>query len=85
MGRQPARIFEPGAWRGQPLRAVLIGSDSEVKVWEQLLKVKHRQTMTYSDMAAHIPKPRAAPAVGCNPICFMVVPRHRVLGSSGMQ
>ena len=82
-----ARIFEPGAWTAdQPVRVVLIGSDFEVKVWETLLRVKPGQATTYTDVATHIGKPRAARAVGSavgrNPISF-VVPCHRVLGKGG--
>jgi len=82
-----ARAFEPSQWRADsPLRIVLIGSDFEVRVWEALLSVPLGFATTYSDVARHIGKPKAARAVGAavgrNPISF-VVPCHRVLGRSG--
>ncbi len=82
-----ARIFEQSCWRrDQPLRVVLIGTDFEVRVWETLLSIPMGKATTYSDIAAHIGKPKASRAVGAavgkNPISF-VVPCHRVLGKSG--
>ena len=82
-----ARIFCQDRWMAdQPLRLVLIGSDFEVEVWEALLKIPLGKATTYSDLARHIGRPKAARAVGAavgrNPISF-VVPCHRVLGKSG--
>lgn len=81
------RIFDPETWRpDQPLRIVMIGSDFELRVWETLLRVPFGKATTYSDIAAHLGKPKAARAVGSavgkNPISF-VVPCHRVLGKGG--
>jgi AraC family transcriptional regulator of adaptative response/methylated-DNA-[protein]-cysteine methyltransferase len=82
-----ARVFDPALWRPQtPLRVVLIGTDFEVRVWRALLRIPLGRAATYSDVAGHIGRPKAARAVGAavgkNPISF-VVPCHRVLGRSG--
>ncbi|HYA73762.1 MAG TPA: bifunctional helix-turn-helix domain-containing protein/methylated-DNA--[protein]-cysteine S-methyltransferase [Roseiarcus sp.] len=82
-----ARAFDPNLWRPEtPLRIVMIGTDFEVRVWETLLAVPLGRATTYSDIARHLGKPKAARAVGAavgrNPISF-VVPCHRVLGRSG--
>jgi AraC family transcriptional regulator, regulatory protein of adaptative response / methylated-DNA-[protein]-cysteine methyltransferase len=82
-----ARIFDPKLWRpDQPLRVVLLGTDFEVRVWETLLRIPMGRFATYSGIAGHIDKPKAARAVGAavgkNPISF-VVPCHRVIGKSG--
>jgi AraC family transcriptional regulator, regulatory protein of adaptative response / methylated-DNA-[protein]-cysteine methyltransferase len=82
-----ARVFDPAQWQaGQPLRVVLIGSDFEVRVWEQLLTIPMGRATTYGAIAQGLGKPKAArpvgAAVGRNPISF-VVPCHRVLGSTG--
>ncbi len=82
-----SRIFNPTAWRDdQPLRIVFIGTDFEIRVWETLLRIPMGRATTYSSIAAHVGKPKAARAVGAaigkNPISF-VVPCHRVLGKSG--
>ncbi len=81
------RVFDPAAWRpDRPLRIVMIGSDFELRVWETLLRLPLGSATTYSDIAAHLGKPKAARAVGAavgrNPISF-VVPCHRVLGKGG--
>jgi AraC family transcriptional regulator, regulatory protein of adaptative response / methylated-DNA-[protein]-cysteine methyltransferase len=81
------RIFESERWKpDQPLKIVYIGSDFEIRVWETLLRIPFGKASTYSDIASHIGKPKAARAVGSavgkNPISF-VVPCHRVLEKSG--
>lgn len=82
-----AQAFDPAVWAdGRPLRVVLIGSDFEIRVWETLLKIPMGRATTYSSIARHLGKPKAARAVGAavgrNPISF-VVPCHRVIGASG--
>lgn len=82
-----ARVFDPAKWAPDtPLRVVMIGTDFEIRVWESLLKIPFGQATTYSDIARHLEKPKAARAVGAavgrNPISF-VVPCHRVLGKAG--
>ncbi len=81
------RIFDPARWvHDQPLRVVMIGSDFEVRVWEQLLQIPVGRATTYGAIASRIGQPKAArpvgAAVGRNPLSF-VVPCHRVLGSTG--
>jgi AraC family transcriptional regulator, regulatory protein of adaptative response / methylated-DNA-[protein]-cysteine methyltransferase len=81
------RIFNPDAWSPKrPLRVVMIGTDFEIRVWETLLRIPIGKAATYSDIAAHLDKPKAARAVGAavgkNPVSF-VVPCHRVLGKAG--
>ena len=82
-----ARIFDPAKWTPDtPLRIIMIGTDFEIRVWESLLRIPFGRATTYSDIARHLEKPKAARAVGAavgrNPISF-VVPCHRVLGRSG--
>jgi len=81
------RIFDRAAWHAdRPLRIVMIGSDFEIRVWETLLRLPIGTATTYSDIAEHIGRPKAARAVGTavgrNPLSF-VVPCHRVLGKGG--
>ena len=62
------------------------GTDLQRRVWETLLQIPHGVTWTYGQVAAAIGRPRAARpvgrAVGANPIAI-VIPCHRVVGSSG--
>ena len=61
-------------------------TDLQRRVWETLLQIPHGDTWTYGQVAAAIGRPRAARpvgrAVGANPIAI-VIPCHRVVGSSG--
>lgn len=80
-------IFDPARWNPEePVRVVLIGTDFEVKVWEQLLTIPMGMATTYGTLANKLGKPKASRAVGSavgrNPISF-VVPCHRVVGSTG--
>jgi AraC family transcriptional regulator of adaptative response/methylated-DNA-[protein]-cysteine methyltransferase len=82
-----ARIFEPGRWNpSEPFRVVLIGTDFQIRVWEQLLEIPLGGLCTYSDLANRIGAPKASRAVGAavgrNPVSF-VVPCHRAIGKSG--
>lgn len=81
------RVFDPAQWRAdRPLRLVLIGSDFETQVWQQLLRVPMGRTVSYGGLAHAIGKPAAARAVGSavgrNPISF-AVPCHRVVRGDG--
>ncbi|MDO6962379.1 bifunctional helix-turn-helix domain-containing protein/methylated-DNA--[protein]-cysteine S-methyltransferase [Rhizobium alvei] len=81
------RIFDEARWRAEePLRVVLIGTDFQIRVWEQLLEIPLGRLCTYSDIATNIGMPKASRAVGAavgrNPVSF-VVPCHRAIGKSG--
>ena len=82
-----ARVFEPNRWNArEPLRIVLIGTDFQVRVWQNLLNVPMGKATTYGKIAAEIGAPKASravgAAVGANPVSF-VVPCHRAVGSTG--
>jgi methylated-DNA-[protein]-cysteine S-methyltransferase len=61
------------------------GSEFQLGVWKQLLKVPFGTTTTYGDIAKAIGQPKAARAVGLannqNPIAI-VVPCHRIIGAN---
>jgi AraC family transcriptional regulator of adaptative response/methylated-DNA-[protein]-cysteine methyltransferase len=81
------RIFDPTRWNpAEPLRVVMIGTDFQIRVWEQLLEIPIGRLCTYSDLANRIGAPKASRAVGAavgrNPVSF-VVPCHRAIGKSG--
>jgi methylated-DNA-[protein]-cysteine S-methyltransferase len=62
------------------------GTDFQRRVWTALLTIPHGQTRSYGEIARQIGRPAAARAVGAangkNPISI-VVPCHRVVGSTG--
>jgi methylated-DNA-[protein]-cysteine S-methyltransferase len=62
------------------------GTPFQQKVWEELFKVPYGTTITYQELANRLGDPKsiraAASANGKNPIAIMI-PCHRVIGSSG--
>lgn len=67
----------PLAWKGTPFR---------LRVWQALLDIPYGTTRTYGQIATAIGSPKAVRAVGgaCHDNPFLiVVPCHRVVGSTG--
>lgn len=62
------------------------GTPFQLAVWDALLEVGYGETASYADIARRIGKPTAFRAVGAangrNPIS-LIVPCHRVVGSTG--
>lgn len=62
------------------------GTDFQMQVWEELLKVPSGTLTTYSAIASHIGKPKACravgSAVGANPVSLFI-PCHRVIRATG--
>jgi len=62
------------------------GTEFQKLVWEQLLAIPYGETRSYGQLAARLGKPTASRAVGAangrNPLSI-VVPCHRVIGTSG--
>ena len=67
-----------------PIR--LIGTEFQVKVWNELRKIPYGKTVSYGYIAKAIGSPKASRAVGAannkNPI-LIIVPCHRVIGANG--
>ena len=63
----------------------LDGTEFQVKVWKELLKLPYGETCSYLDIAKKIGNPNAARAVGMannkNKI-QIIIPCHRVIGSN---
>ncbi len=62
------------------------GTEFQQRVWAELCRIPFGQTISYGELAARIGQPKASQAVGQanrrNPLPI-VVPCHRVIGSSG--
>lgn len=62
------------------------GTAFQQSVWQELQRIPYGQTISYAELARRIGKPKACRAVGAangrNPIPI-VIPCHRVIGSSG--
>lgn len=67
-----------------PLR--FIGTDFQRRVWEALLAIPYGRTRTYASLTGKVAEPQAIRAVasanGANAISI-IVPCHRIIGSSG--
>ncbi|PID70716.1 cysteine methyltransferase [bacterium DOLZORAL124_38_8] len=65
---------------------LLLGTDFQKQVWNELLKVNYGETATYLDIAKRINNPKAiraaASANGANAIA-LIVPCHRIIESNG--
>ena len=63
----------------------LDGTDFQINVWKELLKIPYGETCSYLDIAKRIGNPNASRAVGMannkNKI-IIIVPCHRVIGSN---
>ncbi|AWZ22842.1 cysteine methyltransferase [Rhodococcus pyridinivorans] len=63
-----------------------VGTPFQREVWEALMTIEYGITRTYSEIALALGRPTAVRAVAAanarNPLCI-IVPCHRVIGSSG--
>ena len=80
------RAYLAGSLRVFDLPLDLQGTPFQLRVWRELEKIPYGETRSYRQVAAAIGAPEAVRAVGAangsNPIPI-VVPCHRVIGSSG--
>jgi methylated-DNA-[protein]-cysteine S-methyltransferase len=62
------------------------GTEFQLSVWNSLVKIPYGETRSYSQIAKSVGRPKAVRAVGAangsNPVAI-IVPCHRVIGSSG--
>jgi methylated-DNA-[protein]-cysteine S-methyltransferase len=62
------------------------GTEFQLSVWNYLTKIPYGETRSYAQVAEAIGRPKAVRAVGAangsNPVAI-IVPCHRVIGSSG--
>jgi O-6-methylguanine DNA methyltransferase len=62
------------------------GTDFQLSVWNQLVKIPYGETRSYAQVAEAVGRPKAVRAVGAangsNPVAI-IVPCHRVIGAGG--
>jgi methylated-DNA-[protein]-cysteine S-methyltransferase len=62
------------------------GTPFQQQVWSELVNIVYGTTITYTELARRVGRPRSIRAVGGanarNPVCI-IVPCHRVVGASG--
>jgi len=75
-----------GGRRDFDLPVLFVGTDFQKQVWTALCEIPYGQTTSYQTLAQHIGKPSAVRAVananGANALS-VIVPCHRVIGTSG--
>ncbi len=80
------RAYFAGDLRAFELPLDLHGTDFQIRVWRQLEAIPYGEFRSYAEVAQAIGAPQAVRAVGAangaNPVPI-VVPCHRVIGSSG--
>lgn len=68
------------------LELALQGTDFQLAVWNELLRIPYGVTISYAELAHRIGRPSAIRAAGtangANPVP-VIVPCHRVIGSNG--
>ncbi|SRR5574344_1328617 len=69
-----------------PIHLYIRGTEFQLKVWEQLLKIPVGKIASYGEIAQNIGRPKSSRPVGNavrkNPIVYLI-PCHRVICSSG--
>ena len=84
--REQLAAYWQGSLREFDLRLTAPGTPFQQEVWGALCTIPFGQTWSYGQLAGQIGRPNAVRAVGAangrNPI-FLVVPCHRVVGSTG--
>ena len=84
--REQLTAYFAGELRDFDVPLALVGTPFQREVWDALRRVPYGSTRTYGELAADIGRPTAVRAVGAangrNPACI-VVPCHRVVGSTG--
>lgn len=84
--RNQLNEYFEGQRKAFDLKLDLQGTDFQMKVWQQLLKIPYGETRSYKDIAKVLKSPQACRAVGTangkNPIS-LIVPCHRVINSGG--
>jgi len=84
--RQQLEEYFAGERKDFDLPLHLSGTDFQVQVLRELQRIPYGETTSYGDIAERIGRPKAMRAVGAangrNPIPI-IVPCHRVIGSSG--
>lgn len=83
----PVKWTQGNFWTGKH-NIKLQGTEFQVRVWLELLKIPMGKTWTYTQLATKLRKPKAvravASAVAQNPVSYWI-PCHRVVGKNSSQ
>jgi methylated-DNA-[protein]-cysteine S-methyltransferase len=80
------KAYFAGELREFDLQLAPQGTEFQLRVWRELLRIPYGETISYGELARRIGSVKASRAVGLanasNPLAI-VVPCHRVIGSDG--
>ena len=80
------RAYFKGGLKRFDIPLLLEGTDFQRAAWKELRKIPYGKTITYGEQARRMGNPKASRAIGgangANPVAI-IVPCHRVIGSSG--
>jgi methylated-DNA-[protein]-cysteine S-methyltransferase len=83
---QQLEAYFSGKLKAFRLKLAPEGTPFQLSVWQALQDIPYGQTVSYGELARRIGKPKASRAVGAacarNPLPI-VIPCHRVIGSTG--
>lgn len=83
---QELREYFEGERRSFSMSMDLKGTPFQEEIWKALNQIPYGQTVSYSDLAQWVQRPKAVRAVGtaigANPV-LITVPCHRVIGKRG--
>jgi O-6-methylguanine DNA methyltransferase len=81
--KQVTEYFE-GKRKDFDVRLAPTGTPFQLRVWQELQRIPHGETISYGELATRVGNPKASRAVGAangqNPIS-LIIPCHRVIGS----
>ena len=84
--KQQLKEYFSGTRKNFNLDLAPTGTDFQLKVWNELLKINYGETASYLDIAKTTGSPKNTRAVGLanskNPIPI-IIPCHRIIGSNG--
>lgn len=85
--RRANQVFNQRVTSATSLRAVVRGTEFQLRVWRALLEIPAGAVVSYRQLARAIGQPQAARAVGAacgaNPIAYLI-PCHRVIRETGV-
>ncbi|MEI6815751.1 MAG: methylated-DNA--[protein]-cysteine S-methyltransferase [Bacteroidota bacterium] len=83
---QQLKEYFEGSRKEFDMKLDLQGTEFQLQVWQELMKIPYGKTISYLQLAKRIGNPKsiraAATANGKNPISI-VVPCHRIIGADG--
>ncbi|HUB77817.1 MAG TPA: methylated-DNA--[protein]-cysteine S-methyltransferase [Bryobacteraceae bacterium] len=86
LAAEELRAYFAGQLRTFSVPLDMQGTEFQLSVWNHLVKIPYGETRSYAQVAEAVGRPAAVRAVGAangsNPVAI-IVPCHRVIGSSG--